>query len=84
MKEPVHAINKGFCFNRGFIHKVKIGHGSFNTIPNPLRQLPAKNLIIPEAPLKSIYFKGLNYFTKLLWFGFQQRITYALEFNGMV
>jgi len=27
-----------------------ITYGSFKTIPNSLRQLPNKNLIIPEAP----------------------------------
>jgi len=37
-----------------------MAYGSFKTIPNPLRQLPVKNLIIPEALSKSIYFKGLN------------------------
>jgi hypothetical protein len=34
--------------------------GSFKTIPNPLRQIPDKNLIIPKAPLKSICFKEIN------------------------
>jgi hypothetical protein len=34
--------------------------GSFKTIPNPLRQLSAKNLIISEAHLESIKnFPGL-------------------------
>jgi hypothetical protein len=37
-----------------------MAYGSFKTIPNPLRQLPAKNLIIPEAILKLMCFKGLN------------------------
>jgi hypothetical protein len=60
MKEPARAIHKGFCFNSGFHPQSKIEYGSFKTIPNPLRQLPVKNLIIPEAPLKSICFKGLN------------------------
>ena len=60
MKEPARVINKDLCFNRGFYPKSKIVYGSFKTIPNTLRQLPAKNLIIPEAPLKSIYVKGLN------------------------
>jgi len=50
MKEPVRAINKGLCFNIGFHLLSKIIDGSFKTIPNPLRQLPAKNLIIPKAP----------------------------------
>jgi hypothetical protein len=30
-----------------------MAYGSFKTIPNPLKQLPAKNLIIPEAVLGS-------------------------------
>ncbi|PLX54132.1 MAG: hypothetical protein C0611_01650 [Desulfobacteraceae bacterium] len=50
MKEPARAIHKGFCFNSGFHPQSKIEYGSFKTIPNPLRQLPVKNLIIPEAP----------------------------------
>jgi hypothetical protein len=64
MKEPARAINKGLCFNKGFHPYRYIVYGSFKTIPNPLRQLPVKNLIIPEAPLKSICFKGLNYYKK--------------------
>jgi hypothetical protein len=44
----------------------KIAYGSFKTIPNPLRQLPVKNLIIPDAPLKSICFKGLSYYKSSL------------------
>jgi hypothetical protein len=35
-------------------------YGSFITIPNPLRQFPVKNLIIPEASLKLIYKKELK------------------------
>jgi hypothetical protein len=61
MKEPAQAINKELCFSRGFHPKSQIAYGSFKTIPNSLKQLPAKNLIIPEAPLKSICFKRLNY-----------------------
>jgi len=41
-----------------------MAYGSFKTIPNPLRQLPDKNLMISEAPLKSICFKGLNYYAE--------------------
>ena len=37
-----------------------ITDGFFKTIPNTLRQLPLKNLITPEAPLKSIGFKELK------------------------
>ena len=62
MKEPARAINKGLCFNKGFHFYRYIVYGSFKTIPNPLRQLPVKNLIIPEAPLKSICFKGTYYY----------------------
>ena len=64
MKEPARAIHKGFCFNSGFHPQSKIEYGSFKTIPNPLRQLPVKNLIIPEASLRSICFKGLHYYKK--------------------
>jgi hypothetical protein len=35
----------------------QIAYGSFITSPNPLKQFPAQNLIIPEARLKSICFK---------------------------
>jgi hypothetical protein len=48
MKEPARTINKS------------LSYGSFKTIPNSLRQLPFKNLIISEALLKSICFKKLN------------------------
>ena len=44
MKGPIEAIHKGLCFNKGFIHKVKLPLGPFKTIPNSLRQLPAKIL----------------------------------------
>jgi hypothetical protein len=47
-------------FNEGIIALNQIDYGSFITIPNPLRQFPAKNLIIPEAPLKSVCKKGIN------------------------
>jgi hypothetical protein len=33
-----------------------ISYGSFKTIPNPLKQLPVKNLIIPEAPYRLVLF----------------------------
>jgi hypothetical protein len=36
--------------------------GSFKTIPNALRQLPPKNLMIPEAHLKSICYQGIELF----------------------
>jgi hypothetical protein len=42
MKEPAQAIQKDICFNGGFIHKLKLSLGPFKTIPNPLKQLPAK------------------------------------------
>jgi len=57
MKEPAQAINKFFCFNKEFHPQQLISFGSFKTIPNSLRQLPVKNLIIPDASLKSICFK---------------------------
>jgi len=65
MKKPARAINKDLCFDRGFHPISEFVHGSFKTIPNSLRQLPVKNLIIPEAILNSIYFKGTkkNYLT---------------------
>ena len=53
MKEPVRAVDKCLCFNIGFHLLSKIAYGSFKTIPNPLRQLPAKNLIIPEVAISS-------------------------------
>ena len=66
MKEAALAIYKGLCFNMEFHPKSQIAGGSFKTIPNPLRQLPAKNLIIPEASLKSIclilkYYKNSKF-----------------------
>jgi len=60
MKEPARATHKGLCYNREFHPQSNIAYGSFKTIPNPFKQLPAKNLIIPEAPLESICFKGLK------------------------
>lgn len=38
----------------------RIDDGFFITIPNPLKQLPAENLIISEASLTSVRFKNLN------------------------
>jgi hypothetical protein len=49
MKELSQTINKGFCINREYHPLSKIPDGSFKTIPNSLRQLPAQNLIIHEA-----------------------------------
>ena len=60
MKEFARTINKGLCFNRRFPLLNKIVNGPFKTILNSLKQLPAKNLIIPKAPLKSICFKKVN------------------------
>jgi hypothetical protein len=54
MKKPARAINKDLCFDRGFHPISEFVHGSFKTIPNSLRQLPVKNLIIPEAILNLI------------------------------
>jgi hypothetical protein len=62
MKEPARTINKDLRFIRRFHLQSQIAFGSFKTIPNPLKQLPVKNLITPEAPLRSICSKGLNYF----------------------
>ena len=61
MKEAARTIHKGLCFNREFHLKSQIAGGSFKTIPKSLRQLPAKNLIIPEALLKPIRFKELTH-----------------------
>jgi hypothetical protein len=60
MKEPARVIDKGFCFKKDVSSLNQIAHGSFITIFNPLKQFPAQNLIIPEASLKSICFKGLR------------------------
>jgi len=49
----------------GFIHKVKSIMVLSKTIPNSLRQLPVKNLIIHEAALVPICFKGLIYYKKV-------------------
>ena len=58
MKKPVRPINKGFYFKGMFQLKNQFAHGSFITIPNPLKQFPAQNLIIPEAHLKANCFKN--------------------------
>jgi hypothetical protein len=50
MKEPARAMNTCFNYNRVLCLSILIACGSFKTIPNSLRQLPAKNLMIPEAP----------------------------------
>jgi hypothetical protein len=57
MKEPAQDIDKCLNFNSGFHPYRQIADGSFKTIPNSLKQLPAKNLIIPEALLTSICFR---------------------------
>ena len=62
MKEPVRAINKCLCFNREFHLYSQIAYGSFKTIPNSLRQLPAISLMTPKALLKSVCFKRPNYY----------------------
>jgi hypothetical protein len=62
MKEPARTIHKGLCFNKEFHPKSQIAAGSFKTIPKSLKQLPVKNLIIHEAPLRSICFKALNFY----------------------
>ena len=49
MKEPARIIHKCLCFNKGLHPYRQIPDGSFKTIPNSLKQLPVKNLIIPEA-----------------------------------
>jgi hypothetical protein len=36
--------------------------GSFKTIPNPFRQLPAENFMKPKALLKPIVFKEPGYY----------------------
>jgi len=56
MKEPAQAINKFLCFDKEFHPQQLISFGSFKTIPNSLRQLPVKNLIISEAILDSTFF----------------------------
>ena len=49
MKEPARTMNTCFNYNRVLCLSILIACGSFKTIPNSLRQLPAKNLITPEA-----------------------------------
>jgi len=71
MKEPAQATNKSLSLTRSFIHKVKLPMVlSKRSLIHPARSCltwqagqtaSKKNLIIPEAPLKSICFKGLNY-----------------------
>jgi hypothetical protein len=62
MKEPAWAIHNGACPNKRVHPQRFVAYGSFKTISNPLRQLPTNNLIIPETPFKSNYFKRLNHY----------------------
>jgi len=62
MKEPARAINKGLCFNRGFIHKAKSPMVLLKRSLIHSDSFQPKNLIVYEAPLRSICFKGLNYY----------------------
>jgi hypothetical protein len=61
MKKPALALIKVSALIK-ISSTTLIADGSFKTIPPPLRQLPAKNIFIPEAPLISICFKGLIYY----------------------
>jgi len=61
-EKPALSVNKGFCFDRGRLHK-SMADVSFKTVPHSLRQLPDKNLILPETPLKSISLIGLDDYT---------------------
>ena len=56
MKEPARTMDKVF-FYEDILALNAIDDGAFITIPNPRRQFPVKNLIIPEAPLNSICIK---------------------------
>ena len=59
MKEPSRTIHKSLCIQRNVLALNKIDYGSFITIHNPLKQLPAKKSIIPEARFRSICYKEL-------------------------
>ena len=50
MKKLVRVIHKCLSFSRGIYQYSYVAYGSFKTIPNPLKQLPVINLMIPEAP----------------------------------
>jgi hypothetical protein len=54
----LHCMIMSFLFTEG------LQFSFLKTIPDPLRQLSAKNLIISKAPLKSTFFKMLYYYTE--------------------